>query len=537
MPSSTTPTIVAPSLADAVSKPIDERSMPRPVLASSPPSYSVAPAPDSEEKAVASHSPSPSSPSPSLAHHDARTGAHTHLPPVDRGAAAYIFLVCGFFIWLMVWGVAYSYGTFQDYHTHSPHSPLHRQSSTLISAIGTLVIGIQHFIPLVLRGFFIRYAHRLKPISLVSLLLSAICLLVASFAGPIWIVVLFHGVLFGFASGIIFSPVILWLPQWFDKRRGMATGLIFMGSGVGGVAAPLILNALLLRVGFAWTMRVYALTQLVITGTALVFLKPRIPAVRPQRQPDSTTEAVPRSWRQRIAPFLPGNLLVLLTPLALIITAVLLLQACGWYTISLYIATYCSQLGFSASTSTGVLSAFNASAVVGYVGTGPAIDRFSYLVALMLSSGLCGIAALTMFGFAIQLPLLVVFVLFFGAAGGGFGCFLTPMARTLSDSTSTAGAPTDVSLLFLALMFIRGIAAVGGPLIASALYDAHTPGGQRRWGEYGIDGFRPLILFVGTTMLAAAVLAAGLIAVTREKRSAQRREREEEAEKQRDIEK
>lgn len=93
-----------------------------------------------------------------------------------------------------------------------------------------------------------------------------------------------------------------------------------------------------------------------------------------------------------------------------------MLQAFGWYIVSLYIATYATALGFSSTVSTGILSAFNASAIIGYLVTGPAIDKLSFTLAMAVSSGLCGLFAFLLFGFASSLALVLVFVLVFGAA-------------------------------------------------------------------------------------------------------------------------
>lgn len=41
-----------------------------------------------------------------------------------------------------------------------------------------------------------------------------------------------------------------------------------MGSGVGGVVFPLVFNELLTSVGFAWTMRAWSLTQIVLSGNS-----------------------------------------------------------------------------------------------------------------------------------------------------------------------------------------------------------------------------------------------------------------------------
>ncbi|CBQ69854.1 related to monocarboxylate transporter 2 [Sporisorium reilianum SRZ2] len=417
------------------------------------------------------------------------------LPPIDGGSAAWRFVLCGFVIWSMVWGIAYSYGSFQDYHEHNPESPFYGQSVTSISAVGTLVIGCQHFVPLLLRGFTTTYAHLHRKMVMVSLVLSALSILVASFSTSIAMLIAFQGVFFGITSGVLLTPVVLYLGQWFDKRRGFATSAIFMGSGVGGVVFPLVLNALLTSVGFAWTMHVWALAQLLLNGTALYLVKPRIPTPR-------TSKKLPSSTKEVLRLLVPGDLRPLLNPIALIYFVVIMLQAFGWYIVSLYISTYATALGFSSTVSTGLLSAFNASAIIGYLITGPAIDKLSFTLAMAISSGLCAITALLLFGFATSLTIVLVFVLVFGAAGGGFGCFLTPIARDVATVTNS-----DNALQFLAWMFIRGTAAVSGPLVGSALYRPSVVTPHPHGGEYGINGFRDLILFVGASMLVAAVAA------------------------------
>ncbi len=247
---------------------------------------------------------------PVLATYPPSQAKPAELAAVDQGAAAWRFLACGFVIWSMVWGVAYSYGSFQDYHEHNSDSPLYGTSVTGISAVGTLVIGCQHFIPLILRGFVTTFPHLRRRLVLVSVVLSSACILVASFARSIAMLIVFQGVLFGVTSGVLLLPVVLYLGQWFDTRRGLATGVIFMGSGFGGVVFPLILNALLTSIGFAWTMRVWALAQLVLTGTALWFVNPRLPL--------ETPDVLPITKLELAKALLPGDLSWLTHPLSLI---------------------------------------------------------------------------------------------------------------------------------------------------------------------------------------------------------------------------
>lgn len=57
----------------------------------------------------------------------------------------------------------------------------------------------------------------------------------------VWQLILLQGVGVGIGGGVMYMPIIYFLPQWFSERRGLAGGIIFSGAGVGGKLYPLIL--------------------------------------------------------------------------------------------------------------------------------------------------------------------------------------------------------------------------------------------------------------------------------------------------------
>lgn len=67
------------------------------------------------------------------------------------------------------------------------------------------------------------------------------------------------------------------VPQWFDKRRGLALGLSASGSGIGGLIMPFIMNALLLKYGAPWTYRIIGFICLALGGFATVLVKEKFP--------------------------------------------------------------------------------------------------------------------------------------------------------------------------------------------------------------------------------------------------------------------
>lgn len=68
--------------------------------------------------------------------------------------------------------------------------------------------------------------------------------------------------------------------QYFSKRRGLATGLMFAGSGFGGAANSFMLDALIQKLGTAWTYRIVSIATLATGLPAAWLLKERATVAR-----------------------------------------------------------------------------------------------------------------------------------------------------------------------------------------------------------------------------------------------------------------
>jgi len=117
-----------------------------------------------------------------------------------------------------------------------------------------------------------RYPEYAKPLMWSGLGVAVLSLIISSFANKVifsirvswrqidpyiqlWHLILLQGVIFGLSAGAFYAPVLVWLSEWFVRRRGFAGGIIFGGSGVGGFVLPLVMGYLLEGVGFRWTLR------------------------------------------------------------------------------------------------------------------------------------------------------------------------------------------------------------------------------------------------------------------------------------------
>ncbi|KZT57502.1 MFS general substrate transporter, partial [Calocera cornea HHB12733] len=328
----------------------------------------------------------------------------SELAPVDRGRDAWTFVASSFILETFLWGFAFCFGIFQNYLVSNPASPFYGSSNTAISIIGTCSLAVQYgfgFFPVM--PIFSLYPHHVKTMLWSSLGVACGALVLSSFATKIWHLILLQGVVLGAAGGALYGPVLLWLPEWFVERRGLAGGIIFAGTGIGGGLFPVLLGTLLERTGFRWTMRIWAGLVTVFAGTALWVVKPRI---RPSRARGA--RMAPVDWS-----FFKNRTFA-------VVGMTVFIQALAFFPVSLYLPAYTASLGLPAVDGQLVLSTFNIFSVLGQVIFGYLCDKVSYSQVILISSVGSALAAYLLWGFARNLSLVFAFVVVFGTLGGGF---------------------------------------------------------------------------------------------------------------------
>jgi MFS family permease len=86
-----------------------------------------------------------------------------------------------------------------------------------------------------------------------------------------------QGVVTGIGGGIIFAPSLALVATYFEKRRGIAIGLVTTGNSLGGTVYPLVVRTLLPAIGMPWTARVLGFINLAGFALVAVFMRPRLP--------------------------------------------------------------------------------------------------------------------------------------------------------------------------------------------------------------------------------------------------------------------
>jgi hypothetical protein len=92
----------------------------------------------------------------------------------------------------------------------------------------------------------------------VGLVIVSVAVAISSFATSVWQLILTQGALYAIGGGFLYYPVFIFIDEWFVQRKGFAFGVMWAGSGCGGLSGPLVMNWGLSRYGHQTFLRGWA---------------------------------------------------------------------------------------------------------------------------------------------------------------------------------------------------------------------------------------------------------------------------------------
>lgn len=266
--------------------------------------------------------------------------------------------------------------------------------------------------------------------------------------------------------------------HWFMERRGLATGIAFIGGGFGGVLFPLMIQSLLPKVGWGWSIHILGFVLLVLCAISAAFCRSRVP---PRRGAETT-------WRETLPDpriFMDGTGAMAAT------TAGLLLTDMAYFIPITYAPSYyidrqrLSQretLTGSAAFAYQLLAILNAASCVGRYAAGDLADRFGRYNTMIVSLFLCTVSVLCFWLVDILVPnldnvvLVVVFVLLFGFVSGS-NVSLTPICLGQLCETQEYGR------YYASCFTVVGFGVlVSIPIAGSLLGAVEATGKEKYWG-------------------------------------------------------
>lgn len=192
------------------------------------------------------------------------------LPP--DGGYGWVCCICALVVLFSTWGNNSAFGVYLSYYIDNDVFPGATQQDFAWIA-GLIVFLAQFFAP------FAVISERLigfKTTMSIACVFHFVGYLLASFATKLWHLFVCQGVIVGISYSFLFVPACSIIPNWFLKKRAIASGILCSGTGLGGMVYSLSINALIQKTGDQrWSLRMVAIVTTVSLAIAIFFIKKR----------------------------------------------------------------------------------------------------------------------------------------------------------------------------------------------------------------------------------------------------------------------
>ncbi|KAE8141420.1 major facilitator superfamily domain-containing protein [Aspergillus pseudotamarii] len=397
------------------------------------------------------------------------------LPPVDGGIHAWLFLAACFVVEGTVWGFAACFGVFQNYYRNDPAF----QGSHAIAAIGTCAMGMAYLLSPIVMAILIALPRLQRWASSIAFVVLSLSLALSSFSTSVTHLILSQGIAYGTAGCFAYAPSILFMPDWFVKKKSLAFGIVWSGSGLTGIIFPLILQSLLDTYGWQTTLRICSVAIFLLAAPFMLFHKPRVP-----RRTTNLHQLDLSFHRNRTyLIYQVGNII----------------QSLGFFLPQIFLPSYAGLLGAKGLEASSTITVFNISNMFGCILIGWLADRYHVTKCILISTVGAIFSTFLLWGLSVHLAPLYLFSIVYGCTGGSFSSSWAATSSEVAKSHPSA----DVSMVFAFMETGRGIGnVISGPL-SEALLKTRLWEGQA-WGAYGTE-YGILVVLTGVTGLLGGV--------------------------------
>jgi len=281
-----------------------------------------------------------------------------------------------------------------------------------------------------------------------------------SFMQAPWQLFVLYGVLIGLGLSTHDVVTLSTVARWFERRRGMMTGVVKVGTACGQIIIPLLAAALITAFGWRTACLLLGVVSALLLVIAAQGLRAAPQPIASSAESGSATKA--RATVESAATGLSLSAAARTRQLWTLCAAQFMFFP-ALVTVPVHIVAHGMDLGMAATHAAGVLSLIGAVSILGRLFVGSAVDRIGGRRALILCFVLLLLSLLWLRW--IDAPwMLFVFALVYGFAHGGFFTVVSPTVAEFFGM-SAHGA------IFGVILFFGTIGGAFGPLLAGAVFD------------------------------------------------------------------
>lgn len=364
----------------------------------------------------------------------------------------YTIIAAGFFIQAVVWGTSNSFGVFFD--------PLIKEfgwSRATISGAASLGFLVHGISSIALGNLNDRFGPRLI-MSACGLFLCLGFFLMCTL-NSVWQLYFFYGLIVSIGLGGIDVIPLSTVSRWFHRKRGMMSGIVKVGTGVGMFIMPFFINWLFNNYGWRNSFIVLAFIIIVVVLSLAQFLV-RDPVLKGQLVDNgvSHTSGKQNAYEEGLT----FKEAIRTRQLWTVCTVYFIILFCV-YTILMHIVQHAIDLGIQSSVAAGVLSTIGGVSITGRFLMGGASDKIGEKSALLICL-LCLFLALCWLQVIHTLWMFYLFAVIYGFAHGGFFSLVSPLIAKFFGTKSHG-------LLFGIVIFSSTIGGAIGPFVAGYIFD------------------------------------------------------------------
>ncbi|KAJ7328161.1 hypothetical protein OS493_025574 [Desmophyllum pertusum] len=286
-------------------------------------------------------------------------------------------------------------------------------------------------------------------------LLGVLGFVLSSFVKDIHRLYLTFGVLWGIGASMSYLPTLRSLPYWFERRIGLANGIVTAGSGVGTIAMGPIMQLTVNYLGFSNAARVLGGTLSICTIGALLY---RIPS-----QTGKEVEKMEETVKPRKPPMFDFS--VFKNKAFLVWCISLSAFMMGYFVPFVHLPAYAEECGIPNSQSSTLIGMMSVGSTFGRLFFGKLGDhpRVNRLYCFQMSMLIIGVAN-TLSTLTKSYAGLAVYMVVFGVFDG---CYVVLLAVLCADIVGVDKVAAGIGVQF----FFMAITSIAGPPLAGMIYD------------------------------------------------------------------